>query len=195
MSWEVVTVDGDPFSGGFFGADTSRIMLGELPAMSIDQFGEFAGDAMVGVLPHLSVKDRTEARNLIEAAKRKIDGRPVRTVENPYADASSADAMAADWDRSERTGDKVGASLASEGIMKAVGADLGNISTHYSENPFIVRDTTVIIGGTYEVEQLEFMYFALNYLEGGGFGWDDELGVPATAAKAIAQVDLAFTGE
>jgi hypothetical protein len=193
MSWEVQTVDSDPFSGGFFGADTSRIMLGELPAMGIDQFAGFAGDAMAEALPHLSAKDRTEARNLVNAAKSKTDGKPVRTIESPYADASSTDAMAVDWGRSSRIGDKVGASLAAEGIMKAIGADIGNISTHYSENPFIVRDTTIVIGGTYEVEQLEFIYFALNYLEGGGLGWSDELGIPAAAAKAIAQIDAAFT--
>lgn len=189
MSTNVKTVEGDYFESGFWGADTTQVMLGELPSISIEEFGAYAKEAVLAFIPLLSVEDFKAAGQLIKFTRDLLASVSVRTIPSPYTGLEDPESVTHDFVKAH--GDLQSA-LAAEGLAKAFGRTRGHLSIHYASNPFIVRQETVIIGGRHETSHIEFLLSALDHFEGGTFGWHPELGAPQTVHDAVREIDEAY---
>jgi hypothetical protein len=193
MSYEILATDGEYFVGGFWSADTSRIRLGDLDPIGMDQFGEYASEAIINLLPALSSERRIQASSLINDTSRKLADLPVRPVENTFTGAEDYQ-MLVDQQRAlqgKGTDNPALAQELGEGIARAIGSHIGHTEIYYENNPFVVRDNRVVIAGTYEVEGMEFIHFSVNYLGGGDFGWPKEIGAPKSAIDAVKRLEAA----
>ena len=187
MSFEVATTNGEVFTGGFFSADTSRIMLGDLPVITMKQFCEFSTEVLLEAIPQLDGHVLEEVQEHIAFAQSGIEGAAEREDSNPYTGFESIDVLMAAFDKAKKEGNQREAEDASEAATMAMSEIFGNFCVLYEENPFVFRDGLVAIGDQYEVSVDEFASFTASYLRGGFLGWGSH-GVPDYAARAVEQL-------
>lgn len=187
MSFEVVTSNGEVFRGGFFGPDTSRIMLGELPVITTKQFCEFSTEVLLEAIPGLDEDMHREIQDHVSYAQRGVEGIEEKHQENPYTGFESIDVLMRAFSKAKEEGDEAEAQNAGEAATQAMSEIFGNTCVLYEENPFTLRDNVIAIGEQYEVTIGEFASFVASYLKGGIIGWGSD-GIPDYAAESIRRL-------
>lgn len=190
MSFEVLTANGGSFEGGFLGADTSRVMLGDLPVITMKQFCKFSTEVLLEAIPKLDESQLRELQEHVSFAQRGIDGVAKRHESNPYTGFESIDVLMTAFSKAKDEGDEVAAQDAGEAVAQAMSETFGNMCVLYEENPFTLRGDVIAVGDQYEVVVGEFASFVSSYLRGGALGWGSQ-GIPDYAAEATRQLSEA----
>lgn len=190
MSLEIQSKGGESFNAGFWGPDTTRVMLGGLPTMSLKQFCDYATQAIVGCAPELAPEQRQNCSGWVKWVRQDaLEKTPVRTTGTFRTGFEEVGTLLTEMEQAEDPQTKA---ETIEALAMANSIRLGNISEVYDENPFLFRDDAISIGESYEVDPVEFVVFTTQCLHGGLFGWDEELGVPECVVAAVNQLETAL---
>ena len=195
---------------GFWGPDTTRVMLGELPAIPTARFCIWSTQTMVSLLSLLKGEER---ERLADAIKDGIDRvredssggkiRPTRSVfdlpVSRVVEAGETIRMGEDLSvqrvgvsrdfiedigRVLDSGDFDGFNQLMDGYFLALGGLGGKEMGNYLENPFVIEGSGVTIAGKYSLDCEEFAWFAIGCIGGGTFGWDSR-GTPDYAQESL----------
>ncbi len=220
MSYELETKNlGKVPEFGFWGPDTTKIMLGELHGISTPQFCRYATDAIITAL---SLADGVQEEKIIGAIRGTLEraskinaGKKIRLTQDPLNfprqqtievtdewEASDGltfrqiSAPRSFWEElskvieSDRESDRNKASQLLEEYLLAINLSQGNIGD-YLENPFRVEEASIVIGKLYVLDPIEFTRFAIHCIGGGLRGWDSR-GVPDYASESLKRLECAL---
>lgn len=212
MSYRIETLSGASESEfGFWSADVSRVRLGELEAMSLAQFCEYATNAAIISFESASQIEREEIKkafgdaielthNLPEVEEEPLDmvrlRRMVQTGKTilrfPYGDIElNQYDRGQDWEmemqQALETNDKNKTSKLIQEMIIARNIARGAAVGDYQENPFAVNARHIDIMGKYKVSFVEFAYFTSYILRGGIMGWSNE-GIPKKARESLIKI-------
>lgn len=187
MSMRIPTLDGGEISAGYWGPDTSKVELGELPTMTTQQFAGYAALTLTrGIIPDLEPDTRAkwaaDARNLHNMVK----DTPTMKITGKFIGHAIGDLSA--------LGDKVESDDSAEynAILNSALVPTED-AVYYRENPFFVRPGGKQVDFVHENAVAHMLdreyFFALAYrvIRGGLTGWTADGAEPGTvdAAKAI----------
>jgi hypothetical protein len=172
MSYDLHTKTGS-IEAGFWGVDTSRVRLGELPPLTVQQYVGFAAQILIRDLipkqePAVREEWLHEANVVVESLRNVI----LLHSTGEYLAASSDELMKA----YESTDDPLRhLELSAVNMARFVPVDT---AVYYADNPFLAdeRGLSVVVHDHdglpgYEVTAEEFFFFT-NYVNHGGLiGW------------------------
>ena len=207
MSWAIETSRGE--IGGFgFVFGTSRIHLGDLPAMSVDQFAHYATEIITDsyrratpdqkqlMQEHISYALESHRSNNSAIRNESPLHFPRHQVMKDFSVEVSEDIpntivsqgqMDPEFIReilTQEPNSRRGAQLMNEAEVAFQDAMFGHV-IDYSSNPFRVDRQSIAIGNTYfGVPFSHFALFAAMTIAGGHYGWGEE-GIPRSANTAM----------
>ena len=212
MSYRIETLSGSKEPEfGFWSADVTRVRLGELPAMSLEQFCDYATNSVIISYESATVQERTEIRAAFEDAIAFTKDLPVREenplkmprlrqmaqtakdiLDTPYGEIEINRFITEEEWHSEmaealNAGDKDKVFRLAQEMIIAANIARGTTVEDYNENPFRVLAHNVDIAGRYEVSFTEFAYFTSYILKGGFLGWSSD-GIPQKARESLAKI-------
>jgi hypothetical protein len=190
MSADLKTLEGTYFETGFWGSDTTQVQLGELPSISIDQFSGFSAETVRQLVPLLLPDEQVAIKERLQLVRQTLAEIPTRELPSLYT--GSEDAAAVTHAYMDKSNTETERALAGEGVAKVAAASQGHVWAHYRNNPFVVHNGTVVIGGSYQVGSVEFVHWTLDQLEGESWGWPPALGAPQSAFDALEKIDESF---
>lgn len=216
MSFSIETKNrGNVSEFGFWGSDTTRIMLGELPSIPIGQFCRYATEAIVASLPLASVEQREAMKRMITFAVQRNESKVIRATTNPLdfprhhpIDVTSTEQVSdvlqvetyrapqgffEELREASEKGDEDRTEQLIDEWYLGMNSSKGN-TVEYSENPFEVKPTVIVIRKMYEVDFDEFALFAIHYITGGLVGWDSR-GIPDYAHESLQTLQQAILEE
>lgn len=179
MSIELATLNrGGVPDFGFCGPDTTRVMLGDLPAMRLIEFCNFSVDALMAVIPFIEATKRSRIMDYVKWIAAKHEKMKIRpdyevTVASTYSD--------------EHPVIFLGDAKQEEEFVSSLNP-AGKIVIDYTKNPFLVQDGNINIGNIYLVEPTHFAVLILSILHGGLAGWSKESGVPECADRNLRRL-------
>lgn len=218
MSYEMETRNrGEVRDWGFFSADTSRIRLGDAPAIELHQFCDYATESLIASVDKVLPAQRQEIAEVVQIMNSRVSDLKIRTDENIAAEFPSfanvrktelAEGEAGNLraqvgmihiprnisqeiKEAEEAGDLERASLLEEALVTAFNPSGVDIQDHF-ENPFKVVDTHIVVADLYDVDFQEFARFAVYVMHGGFIGWRRELGIPEYAHRGLQRLAEAF---
>ena len=218
MSYEMETRNrGEVRDWGFYSADTSRIRLGDAPAIELHQFCDFATEVLIASVDKVSPAQRQEIAEMVQFMNSRVSDLKIRPDENIIAEFPSfanvrktelsegesgnlraqvgmihvPTSITQEIREAENVGDLERASLLKEALVTAFNPSGVDVQDH-SENPFKVVYTHIAVGDLYEVDFQEFAKFAVYVMHGGFIGWRRELGIPEYAHKGLQRLAEAF---
>lgn len=201
---------------GFWGPDTTKVMLGDLPGMPTPQFCRYSVEAIITALSLADDIPKEEIRIAIREgigwASEVNAGKKIMSTQNPLnfprqqaisltakeqitdeITVQGVNASRAFWEELDQAalgGDEERKAQLMEEYNLAVNASQGT-TTAYPENPFSVERTNIVIGNMYVVSFAEFARFATHYIGGGFLGWDSR-GVPDYAHESLERLKQAL---
>ena len=216
MSYRIETLSGAKESEfGFWSADVSRVRFGELEAMSLAQFCDYATNAVIISFDSVSQKERVEIKkvfsdaieftcSLPEIEEKPLDMPRLRQMtqtgkailESPYGEIElNQYKRGQDWDMEMREAleadDKNRISRLTQEMIIATNIARGATIGDYQENPFAVDARHIDIMGKYQVSFVEFAYFTSYILRGGIIGWSDE-GIPKKVRESLVKIQVSI---
>lgn len=214
MSYEIETRNhGKVPEFGFWGPDTSRIMLGDLPAMTTPQFCKYATEAIVAVAPQANANQIEQIKERIKWALEVNAGKKVRSTKSPFSfprqlhiETISKEQIAdnitfkkflaptsffEELNQATVVDDKDRKVRLLEEFQVALNLDNGNIA-NYLKNPFRVEVDSIVMDNVYVVDCVEFTRFATQYINGGLLG-SDSRGIPDYAQESFQKLKQTFS--
>jgi hypothetical protein len=170
----IETVDGGEISTGFLGRDLSKVQLGELPLMTIQQFAHYAAAVLVkGVFPKLDSETRTDwaedvhhiARRIGALSLRRTNGITKEEMGKPFETLAAAEKEA----------------------------------EFYEDNPFVVQEDGRSVsfkepgdGVKHVITSEDFFGLTYEVVNGGIIGWGAS-GTYPEVKDAVALLDSALS--
>lgn len=193
---------------GFWGTDISRIMLGDLPAMTTPQFCKYATEAIAAVATQVNADQIEQIKVHIKQVLEINAGKKVRSTKNLFSfprqlpiETTPKEQIAKDitfqrfhapasffeeLNQARVAGDKDREMELLEEFHIALNLNNGNI-VNYSENPFRVEADSIVIDNMYVIDCVKFTRFAAKYINGGTHGWDSR-GIPDYAWESLERL-------
>jgi len=203
MSYSIETLNrGRKDEFGFWGPDTTRVRLGELPPMSFSQFCDYASNTLIVSLEGATQTERENIAKIVDQAVLQIKDlkvQPKKTAADfPRLHHAETEELLAfslsdvnltvhkallptDFleaiDDAQKAGDRDRLNDLTDELIIAINIANGQEAVDYGENPFKIMNSQISIGGKYEVDFEEFAYFVTYVLTGGLAGWGSR-GIP-----------------
>lgn len=144
--------------GVLFG-DSDRIRMGDLPAISLDQFCSYSTDALVEILTSPEIPEDLKQEVKIRVAF--TSGRILQTE----LDQHNNNLMFGKHPKLKE------AKAIQNTFSPIFASQVGNPERTYQNNPFTLEEGNVLISNLYRVAASDFSAFAMHILGGGLFGW------------------------
>ena len=186
MSWLLETLNHGEVPNFGFLINTDQIMLGQLPEISTKQFCRYATETVESVFPKADLSQQGLMIGYIDSNFDKIRDLKVREIPAlPIAIPASFFKL---LEQARRSGDQVQLGLLEELLRNTSRRSNTPDVIDYQHTPFEVARSRVWIGGRYLVTAPEFTSFSTNYMAGGHFGWDKDLGIPEYAHSSLIRL-------
>ncbi len=171
MTLILETLTGEEIATGFWGPDTSRVQLGELPLMTTQQFAGFAALALSQeIIPQLEPERRGPWSRVSRVMYEEVISAPLRPSTGKYFAVPRDELLAqldtvAPEDERELTGEAVASAVPTPAAV------------YYSETPFVVQADGQRVGFRNEDEVKavitaeNFFIMSSSVIGGGIMGW------------------------
>lgn len=192
---------------GFTAGNTTRVGLGELPGISIDQFAGYSVDTLIrgkGLYSWDQIRIMEEIVDLpgLERVPVRFQSdsglgsnllihRVVGSPEIEKAEGMSFMYGSIQYSEiahiMEQENEVAKARLGLE-LSIAMSTSLGEGIEDYKINPFTLKTGHFQIGGVYDVAPDHYAGYVSKVLRGGIFGWNEHLGVPRSVLSSARQL-------
>ncbi len=189
---DLETLNGDPMQFGFYGGDITKVMLGNAPPMSTEQFVGYAASTLTQqIIPKLNRRTRAEWALDSQVGLDSLQGVPLLRISGDFMTEDSAELV-----------DKIAAATpgSKEQIELdiAFGASVSPVepAVYYADNPFSVKSNGRRVDIVHEghiqhtVGRQSFFNAAGYIMIGGIAGWG--LGVYPEVKQAAEQINAAL---
>jgi hypothetical protein len=187
MALMLATIDNGVIETGFYGPDTSKVQLGDLPPITIQQFSGFAISAARDVIPKLDPTDRQQWAADARTIHERVAALPTLRATGRFL-ARTQEELARQMPTVEGKEDEGEFWAALSATMAPTDEAL-----YYQDNPFIVDSEGQVSltgeeGVVHVISPVNFMNLAFRVLRGGMAGWN-ERGVYEEVQDSVAALD------
>lgn len=173
MSILIEATDGSQIEAGFWGADISKVMLGELAPITTQQFAGYAGLTLAEVIPTLDNQQRVDLSGRVHKVRQRLDALPAKQISDQFSgqclDELLSQVDTVDDEDSFELWSTIGAAAAPT-----------ERAYDYATNPFTVWpvgqliDMEDVYGARHTINNGGFVVLAYRVMRGGWAGWTED---------------------